>query len=61
MGTFIVRVRAAGNNTAITAITGFVEIVGTELSRSFASAHELIALLEAIHEVEKQDTNRGSI
>jgi hypothetical protein len=58
MGTFIVRVRAAGNNSAI---TGFVEIVGTELSRSFASAHELIALLEAIHEVEKQDTNRGSI
>lgn len=58
MGTFIVRVRAVGNNSAI---TGFVEIVGTELSRSFASAHELIALLEAIHEVEKQDTNRGSI
>jgi hypothetical protein len=58
MGTFIVRVRAAGNNSAI---TGCVEIVGTELSRSFASAHELIALLEAIHEVEKQDTNRGSI
>jgi hypothetical protein len=58
MGTFIVRVRAAANNSAM---TGFVEIVGTELSRSFASAHELIALLEAIHEVEKQDTNRGSI
>jgi hypothetical protein len=59
MGTFIVRVRAAGNNSAM---TGFVEIVGTELSRSFASAHGLIALLEAIHEVEKQDTkDRGSI
>jgi hypothetical protein len=59
MGTFIVRVRAAGNNSSM---TGFVEIVGTELSRSFASAHELIALLEAIHEVEKQDTkDQGSI